>query len=60
MELKDRKTAIAENIAWFSALSPSQKIHALDKFNQQIRFLKKLQTVPEGIDKKKKICGPSQ
>ncbi len=60
MELKDRQTAIAENIAWFSTLSPSQKIRALEKFNKQLRFLRTLQTIPEENEKKNTTCAPSK
>ncbi len=60
MDLKDRKTAIAENIAWFSKLSPSQKIRALEKFKRQVRYLKNLQTIPQEDDNKNKICAHSK
>jgi|MudIll2142460700_1097286.scaffolds.fasta_scaffold103961_2 hypothetical protein len=58
MDLKDRTEAVAENIAWFSTLSPSQKIRALERFKKQISFLRKLQTVSEERQEEDRTCVP--
>ncbi|GAB4489445.1 MAG: hypothetical protein OHK006_21130 [Thermodesulfovibrionales bacterium] len=60
MELKNRRTAIIENIEWFSRLSPSRKIRALERFRRQVAFLRKLQTASGGTGKKESSCAPSR